>query len=98
MLSQSLEARRELAQNLRKTSRDAGSRKAADIMDVTERDVISALQDARCDTLIHGHTHRPARHENAAGTRWVLGDWDQTGWCIQLDGGALDLIEFDIKQ
>ncbi|MDP5072016.1 MAG: UDP-2,3-diacylglucosamine diphosphatase [Congregibacter sp.] len=87
MLSQSLEARRELAQSLRKTSRDAGSRKAADIMDVTERDVVIAMQQAHCETLIHGHTHRPARHEDVSGTRWVLGDWDQTGWYIQLSGG-----------
>lgn len=98
MLSQSLEARRELAQHLRKTSRDAGSRKAADIMDVTERDVLIAMEDAGCETLIHGHTHRPARHEDKAGTRWVLGDWDQSGWYIELGEGQLDLVEFDIKQ
>lgn len=98
MLAQSLEARRELAQNLRKTSQDAGSRKAADIMDVTEHDVVAAMQNAKCDTLIHGHTHRPARHEDSAGTRWVLGDWDQTGWYIELAGNALNLVEFDIKQ
>jgi UDP-2,3-diacylglucosamine hydrolase len=58
-------------------SRDAGSRKADDIMDVTEREVISAMQEHRCTTLIHGHTHRPARHEHSAGVRWVLGDWDR---------------------
>lgn len=98
MLSQSLEARRELAQSLRKTSQDAGSRKAADIMDVTESDVLAAMREASCDTLIHGHTHRPARHEEGAGTRWVLGDWDQTGWYIELMESQINLVKFDIKQ
>ncbi|EED33108.1 UDP-2,3-diacylglucosamine hydrolase [gamma proteobacterium NOR5-3] len=98
MLAQSLEARRELAQHLRKTSQDAGSRKATDIMDVTERDVVIAMEQAHCETLVHGHTHRPARHEDTAGTRWVLGDWDQSGWYIELADGQIQLVEFDIKQ
>lgn len=98
ILAKSLDERRQLAQALRKTSRDAGSRKAQDIMDVTERDVITAMQDANCETLIHGHTHRPARHEDVAGTRWVLGDWDASGWYIRLHNGKLDLIEFNINQ
>lgn len=35
------------------------------------------LQAARADTLIHGHTHRPARHELGQGlAREVLSDWD----------------------
>ncbi|WP_439107043.1 UDP-2,3-diacylglucosamine diphosphatase [Congregibacter sp.] len=98
ILAQSLEARRELAQNLRNTSRDAGSRKAADIMDVTDKEVISVMQSSHCETLIHGHTHRPACHENEAGTRWVLGDWDESGWYMQASNGQLELVKFDIKQ
>lgn len=26
--------------------------------------------------IIHGHTHRPARHMEPGGIRWVLPDWD----------------------
>ncbi|MFK8041425.1 UDP-2,3-diacylglucosamine diphosphatase [Congregibacter sp.] len=98
VLTQNLEVRRELAENLRKTSKDAGSRKADDIMDVTEAEVVRTMDEAQCTTLIHGHTHRPAKHDEAAGTRWVLGDWDKTGWYIELKGGDLNLNEFDINQ
>ena len=35
------------------------------------------LQAAGADTLVHGHTHRPARHDLGAGLqRVVLSDWD----------------------
>lgn len=98
VLKESLTTRRAMAEGLRKVSRDAGSRKAADIMDVTEREVIAAMETARCTTLIHGHTHRPARHEDRSGVRWVLGDWDHKGWYIELSGGKLDLVDFNIKQ
>ncbi|WOJ95699.1 UDP-2,3-diacylglucosamine diphosphatase [Congregibacter brevis] len=98
ILAQSLEARRELAENLRKSSQDAGSRKADDIMDVTNSEVLKSMEAARSTTLIHGHTHRPAMHDEAAGTRWVLGDWDKTGWYIELEDGNIKLIEFDINQ
>ena len=96
VLAQSLEARREMATHLRKVSKDAGSRKADDIMDVTEREVDREMREHHCNTLIHGHTHRPARHEHSAGTRWVLGDWEKTGWFIELKGGELSLTEFAI--
>lgn len=97
-LAQPLDARRELARQLRMASKDAGSRKADDIMDVTEAEVLKVMQETDCETLIHGHTHRPARHDNSAGTRWVLGDWEQTGWYLQALDGELALIEFDINQ
>ena len=98
ILSKSLETRRELAQQLRKTSRDAGSRKADDIMDVTKEEVDATMASTGCGTLIHGHTHRPAKHAESEGTRWVLGDWDHSGWYLKLEDGAIELIEFDINQ
>jgi UDP-2,3-diacylglucosamine hydrolase len=98
ILAKPLEERHAIARHLRSASRDAGSRKAEDIMDVTEREVISAMQEHRCKVLIHGHTHRPARHENSAGVRWVLGDWDRYGWYLRLDDAGLELIDFEINQ
>ena len=98
VLQQPLETRREMATHLRQVSMDAGSRKADDIMDVTEREVLQVMESAATETLIHGHTHRPARHQNAAGERWVLGDWEHTGWYIALEAGNIELIEFDIVQ
>ena len=35
------------------------------------------LRTSGADTLLHGHTHRPGRHELGDGLqRLVLGDWD----------------------
>ncbi|MFJ4289929.1 UDP-2,3-diacylglucosamine diphosphatase [Cupriavidus sp. NPDC089707] len=47
--------------------------------------------------MVHGHTHRPARHEHAAGVRWVLTDWDLDGRhpraaVLQLDGDGFRLL------
>ena len=35
------------------------------------------LAQGQADTLIHGHTHRPGRHDlPGGGVRWVTSDWD----------------------
>ena len=98
LLSQALAERRALAARLRAMSKDANSNKAEDIMDVTPSEVDAALAKAGVKRLIHGHTHRPARHEHSNGTRWVLGDWDETGWYIEASEDHFELIEFDIIQ
>jgi UDP-2,3-diacylglucosamine hydrolase len=48
--------------------------------------------------LIHGHTHRPATHRAAAGERWVLGDWDASGWYIEARPDHIELHSFNIIQ
>ena len=98
LLARSLEERRNLARELRNRSREANSNKAEDIMDVTLEDVERALLDHEVQRMIHGHTHRPNRHEHAAGTRWVLGDWDQKGWYLEVTPEGVKLVDFDIKQ
>lgn len=98
ILAKSLEERRAIAEHLRTASRDAGSRKAEDIMDVTPDEVERAMREAECTTLIHGHTHRPARHDEPAGTRWVLGDWETRGWYLRATERQIELIDFPINQ
>lgn len=98
LLSKSLEERRALATQLRAMSKEASSNKAADIMDVTPSAVSAAMQAHHVERLIHGHTHRPARHEEPSGERWVLGDWDRTGWAIKADKNHIELFEFNIFQ
>ena len=69
-------ARRALARHLRARSRMHQSDPStwADVDDGAAR---AWLRDAGCDTLIHGHTHRPAIHELGDGlVRAVLSDWD----------------------
>lgn len=60
---------------LRQRSSAMNMQKDRTIMDVNRDTVAAAMRAAGVQTLIHGHTHRPARHVEAAGTRWVLPDW-----------------------
>jgi UDP-2,3-diacylglucosamine hydrolase len=44
--------------------------------DVDLNSALDALRTHDCQTLIHGHTHRPAVHAlDEQHTRWVLSDW-----------------------
>jgi UDP-2,3-diacylglucosamine hydrolase len=96
MLGRSLGERRELAIQLRTLSREASSNKSQDIIDVTPAEVTRLMKQHGVRRLIHGHTHRPARHALAYGERWVLGDWDQRGWAIEASGSGLRLYEFPL--
>ncbi len=94
LLSQPLEARRQFARQVREQSQAMNSLKAEDIMDVTPEAVIEALQNHGVQRLVHGHTHRPARHsltlDSGDAERIVLGDWhDQLWWLQAQDDGTL---------
>lgn len=72
-------ARRGIGAMLRGASRRANLGKEETIMDVSADAVAAALREHRISRLIHGHTHRPARHELIVGDvlceRLVLADW-----------------------
>jgi UDP-2,3-diacylglucosamine hydrolase len=98
VLGKSLAERRVLAASLRMESKAAGAQKSAEIMDVTPAEVERVMAANGVDLLIHGHTHRPARHDlrvsGKAAERIVLGDWGSTLWYLRADAtGRLDLIE-----
>jgi UDP-2,3-diacylglucosamine hydrolase len=63
---------------------------APTIMDVNAAAVETVLRVHGYPTLIHGHTHRPARHVHAVDghrcERWVLGDWYEHGSYLRWDG------------
>lgn len=84
LLKKPLAERRMIAKQLRMQSQSANSNKAETIMDVTPDEVIRVMLEQQCQTLIHGHTHRPATHalsiHGQQATRLVLGDWDLQGW------------------
>ena len=78
-LAKSLDERRVITAEYRKMSGEATSLLADDIMDVNQQAVIDVMQKHRVNRLIHGHTHRQARHQfemngNSA-ERIVLGEW-----------------------
>ena len=100
ILAQPLAARRALAKQLRDKSQSMNSLKAEDIMDVTPDEVVVQMTNANVTRLIHGHTHRPARHTLAingkTSERIVLGDWHNQGWCINASAHKCELISWAI--
>jgi len=79
ILALPLALRLAIARRLRAASETDKARKSATIMDVTKSAVEAALVAHGCRRLIHGHTHRPARHEHIiqgeSHERIVLADW-----------------------
>ena len=73
LLALPIKKRQQIAQDLRQKSKNDNAKKSMQIMDVNELAVSKALDHA--DILIHGHTHRPAVHQEGDKTRLVLGDW-----------------------
>lgn len=75
-LQRPLSQRQEMARALRAQS-DAHKRASAVCVDLDPSATQEWLLAARAQTLIHGHTHRPAQHAMANGLRrLVLSDWD----------------------
>ncbi len=68
--------RRALAENMRKKSQAGRERPVSPRYDVTARGVAALFRRSRAGTIVHGHTHRPARHQEPGGVRWVLPDWE----------------------
>jgi len=75
-LAQPLAVRQAQARALR-TRSEARKRSAGADADLDTAACRGWLASHRADTLIHGHTHRPAAHDLGQGlTRLVLSDWD----------------------
>jgi UDP-2,3-diacylglucosamine hydrolase len=81
--------RRLIAAWLRRGSRAATARKPESILDVSAGAVEQAFRTHRVARIVHGHTHRPARHELVVDgeprERIVLADWDDRGHYIAVD-------------
>ncbi|MNC84883.1 UDP-2,3-diacylglucosamine hydrolase [compost metagenome] len=64
---------------MRAQSEKSKQAKNVEIMDVAPAAVEKALRESGYPRLIHGHTHRPARHLHVVDgrecERWVLTDW-----------------------
>jgi UDP-2,3-diacylglucosamine hydrolase len=81
--------RRGIANWLRGRSRSATAGKPERIMDVDPTAVVSAFRAADVARIIHGHTHRPARHhlvvDGRECERFVLADWYDRGSYLEFD-------------
>ena len=55
------------------------------------------MRDADVSVMVHGHTHRPNRHQFDVGERIVLGDWTaQACWLLRERDSKLSLERFSI--
>jgi len=88
VLSRPYFVRRIGARVMRFGSRRATAAKTEVIMDVNADAVVAELRQHGVSRLIHGHTHRPARHEvtvdGRACERWVLADWYRVGSYLEV--------------
>jgi UDP-2,3-diacylglucosamine hydrolase len=91
-LRKSLSKRLQIAHDLRGRSEQAKKGKDMAIMDVTPAAVEAALRQHGYPRLIHGHTHRPARHQHVVDgrtcERWVLADWYDHGSYLLCDASG----------
>lgn len=88
-LAQPLAQRLALAAQMRAASRTAQAEGPYGDLDDTACNAL--LREHGATVLLHGHTHRPATHPLAGGTRWVLSDWDldhaaRSEWLLWEDG------------
>jgi UDP-2,3-diacylglucosamine hydrolase len=96
VLSMSLDARRAFAAQARQDSLAHTGKTQETIMDVNAGAVADAMRHAGVQTVIHGHTHRPAIHEfqldGMSAKRIVLGDWYEHGSMLRVTPQAVELL------
>lgn len=99
-LSQPLQQRKAIANQLRLKSKMAQQNTAASIIDANQQTCIQVQRDLTAELLIHGHTHRPAIHHTDQELRVVLPDWDcdteppRGGWLSVTHEGLWELHQF----
>ncbi|MDH6151083.1 MULTISPECIES: UDP-2,3-diacylglucosamine diphosphatase [Paraburkholderia] len=92
--------RRKLAENMRSKSEHGRTRPVPIKYDVTPQGVAALFRKSKTATIIHGHTHLPARHREPGGTRWVLPDWDldhgeRRGGYLKIDADGIRALPLD---
>jgi len=92
ILSKTIEERTQIAKKLREQSKKSTTEKEESIMDVNKQETEKVFIDNHVNVVIHGHTHRPAVHQQVINgqntTRVVLGDWFKTGSYLQLNNDS----------
>lgn len=88
-LAKPLTERKAYIEQLRSRSHTEKQGKNSAIMDVNDQAVTTLLREHQYPRLIHGHTHRPKRHEHVLDghvcERWVLGDWENKANALRCD-------------
>jgi len=100
-LAQPLAQRKAVIEGLRVGSREAQMGKSMNIMDVNPGAIDTLFAQSDAALLIHGHTHRPGKHQHGGKVRLVLPDWDggseppRGGWLGIDASGAVHRFELD---
>ncbi len=91
-LWKSIAKRKQLILDMREKSEEHKQGQAPAIMDVATLTVERVLRESGYPRLIHGHTHRPARHVHRIDghdcERWVLNAWYERGGYLRCDAGG----------
>jgi UDP-2,3-diacylglucosamine hydrolase len=86
-----------LIEYMRRMSESGKQVKPMQIMDVTPAAVEQAFRSSGCTRLIHGHTHRPARHvvqvDSLTCERWVLADWHAYGQYLKVSPDGCESVD-----
>lgn len=104
-LAKTIPERLAMAQQARGESQMANQGKSMEIMDVNAGAIEQAFRDSGVALMVHGHTHRPARHvlevDGSKRERWVLPDWDcdhvsppRGGWLV-IDRDGLQFYDLE---
>jgi UDP-2,3-diacylglucosamine hydrolase len=97
-LAKPVAERRGVVRGLREKSKEVIQAKPAEIMDVSPDAVRDALRRHGVARLIHGHTHRPGRHQLEVDgkrcERWVLPDWYGAGGYLEVSDGKPRLVRW----
>ena len=93
-LGKPLSERKAIAAAMRRQSEASKREKTTQTMDLNPAATDDFLRDHGYATMIHGHTHRPARHDHIVDgihvERWVLADWhEDRGEYLAWDGHQL---------
>jgi UDP-2,3-diacylglucosamine hydrolase len=95
-LVQPLAERKAIIEGLRRESEEEKAQKNVAIMDVNLEAVATVLREHGYPRLIHGHTHRPARHlhevDGKTCERWVLADWYEDGGYLRCDAAGCEAV------
>lgn len=88
----SKQTRQGIADKIRSKSKNSNQQKNYTIMDVEPNVVAALFAETHTKHMIHGHTHRPAIHQLANGSkRIVVGDWYEQGSVLSVSAEGINL-------
>ena len=95
-LAQPIPERKRLILGMRQKSEEHKQGQAPAIMDVATLTVEQVLRESGYPRMIHGHTHRPARHVHVVDgrecERWVLNAWYEQGGYLRCDSNGCEAL------